>query len=72
MSTKSESIKHWEIMIEWVEAQNKDAFPEPFLMRERIEIYWGAEYCPYCIKYYVMYDSCPNCPISKSGNRCAK
>jgi len=66
MSIKKESIKHWEIMIEWVRTQNKDADHNLFLMERKIKMNWRSEYCPYCAKH----DICLDCPISKSGNCC--
>ena len=70
MSIKKESIEHWKIMIEWVEAQDKDSCPDRSLMGRKIKMDWRAWDCPYCMKYLIRYSSCFDCPISKSDNCC--
>ncbi len=55
---QKQAIEHCDRMIAWVKTKPEDGSPDFDLMKSEIDESYGADYCPYCVKYELVCDTC--------------
>ena len=65
LTTKQESLDHWNRIITWVLTQNPEDQIDFEIMERAIGESWYTKFCSYCHEY-----TCKKCPLFKNPSCC--